>query len=273
MLKNGTFKVNQAKLARWKEKVLNDDPAAKFDPSNLHLVRHSICGRDILVKEMYDATRWRKHIEDCVPTKRRKIDPTAGMPTLPDMASKFGWKMTKIEKPTKEPAPKIQPLACPGLTEVDNRLVPIYIQRTGAKGGGSQSVTVIAKDRFGKKFSKLNQKKQRQVLDLQEHEQTWRNDHGNSRVFSVTCIHYVSPAHQGGLVRPYEPCIALLRDRRFQSVLQKPLPNDSNYIYNNHRFRNQVLGELYARTIGLREIIESPVSNGVDNHGVLIVYF
>lgn len=41
-------------------------------------------------------------------------------------------------------------------------------------------------------------------------------------------------------------------------MLRKPPPDEKNYIYTNHRFRTPVLGKIYARTIGLKGLIEKP---------------
>ena len=48
---------------------------------------------------------------------------------------------------------------------------------------------------------------------------------------------------------------------RSPASLVKPTPLPKNQIYTNSQYRNKLLGEIYGRTIGLKEIIEAPVSN------------
>ncbi|KAJ6624096.1 hypothetical protein B0H10DRAFT_2327732, partial [Mycena sp. CBHHK59/15] len=47
--------------------------------------------------------------------------------------------------------------------------------------------------------------------------------------------------------------------KRFKKALKKDAPAPENYIYVNKKYRNKALGDLYARTIGLQDIIEAPI--------------
>ncbi|KAF8166954.1 hypothetical protein BJ912DRAFT_1149772 [Pholiota molesta] len=107
-------------------------------------------------------------------------------------------------------------------------------------------------------FSKLKKKKdKKRVLDTQMAEWTWKNDHGNLRVFSVSCQQNVidtSPAR----LRPCSDCTQVFKSKLFKNALRRPTPKDENFIYTNHRYRSHGLGKIYARTVGVKAILEHP---------------
>ncbi|KAJ7258598.1 hypothetical protein C8J57DRAFT_1644546, partial [Mycena rebaudengoi] len=243
-VRNGTFVVDEEKQAGWKEYIRSDDANAEFFEDNIRRVRHSVCGKKFLVKIPYD--------------RSKPLKASAGTSTLPQLATKTGWKSnntgsvstkTHISNPADHKP-------CPGITEKDAVGVKKYLRRTGATGGGSRSVWKIATEKFKKAFSKLGNTRRQEVLDTQQHEQAWRNDHANWRVFSTKCKKTV-PSHTSQSL-PCSSCAALLSKKAFKVALKKPAPEPENYIYVNKQYRNQVLGELYARTIGLQDIIEAP---------------
>lgn len=63
-----------------------------------------------------------------------------------------------------------------------------------------------------------------------------------------------------GLPLPCEPCQELLLNKHFGAILCRHVPVDENFKYTNHQFCSKGLGEIYARTIGLQEIVEAPMS-------------
>lgn len=148
---------------------------------------------------------------------------------------------------------------CPGLTSRNADRLPIYLRRTAVSGGGSRSITIIANERFNMAFSCLKAAQKKEVYTLQQHEHKWRNDHNNERIFSTECQKTVF-AIPSYAPQPCSSCHALLRNKRFKNALARPIPDDANFIYVNYRFRAQFIGELYARTIGLKEIIQTAVS-------------
>lgn len=268
-LRQGELRVDQAELGRWKQKLLADDPNVEFHPSDVRSVRHSTCGKSILMKEVCDATRWRTHLKNCNGSgKKRK--PSAGVPTL----LRLGFESVKatmgsiiIEKKSvstgleggdesKADTHNQETVPCPGIVEANNPRIPTYLHRTGVSGGGARSVKVIAGEIYNKLFSVLGKKAKQNVLDRQQHEHKWRNDHRHLRVFAVACKRTVP--HNDP--QPCSECTQVLSSKPFKDALRKSNPEEKNYIYTNHRFRNPLLGNIYARTIGLKELIEMPVS-------------
>ncbi|THG99770.1 hypothetical protein EW026_g2653 [Hermanssonia centrifuga] len=59
---------------------------------------------------------------------------------------------------------------------------------------------------------------------------------------------------------PCERCLALFKQKNFKNTLSKKQVPDENKKYTPKVFRNQGLGEMYSRYIGLRSIVENPDS-------------
>ncbi|CAK5270401.1 unnamed protein product [Mycena citricolor] len=77
------------------------------------------------------------------------------------------------------------------------------------------------------------------------------------RVFSTACQKVVPVSNTRRL--PCTQCFSLLSNRDFKRALKKTGPSEpGKYIYTPKRFRNQTLGEIYGRHIGLQAIIEQP---------------
>lgn len=125
-------------------------------------------------------------------------------------------------------------------------------------GGGARSITKISLERFRKKFRRLTKKQKDVVDDIQHLEHQWRNDHANLRVFSTDCKRWIQkkPTEKNSRC---DNCQSLLSNNQFRTTLRKPVPADENFRYVNYRFRNSVLGEQYARTKGLKHLVESAV--------------
>ncbi|KAJ7827971.1 hypothetical protein B0H14DRAFT_3719732 [Mycena olivaceomarginata] len=260
-LKSGQLEVDADRWADFKQSVRELDKQAEFlgdkDWQDMRSVRHSKCGSIVKVRHPYEVSRFRSHCED--PKGCKKVKPDAHMSTLGKIfGSISGANKQSSQSSSKTAAP--HPIAvkpCPGVTEEDIPNVQKYLQRTGALGGGSRSVFKIAMERFHKAFSALTEKRQKEVRDVQYHEQKWRNDHANLRIFSTACEKMVPAATPRTL--PCHPCVTLLSRKSLKRALDKKGPaKPENYIYTNEQFRNQLLGEIYGRTIGLKDIIEQP---------------
>lgn len=253
-VKSGTFIINQEKYRNWKTKILQSDHDAEFDEHDLWKIRHSVCGKWKRVKEPYDATRWKKHLRDCEDMKKKKIFKT------PSLFSMGFVKVAKNARTMIEPR-KLPNVPCPGITEADDARVTKYLKRTAALGGGGRSLAVISMERFKKLFSKLEfAKSKKTVVDVQKHEWKWRNDHENLRVFSTSCQKDVPDRSTNAKrPKPCSNCITVLQSRPFKNAIRVPIPSDENYKFVNSRFRNKLLGNIFARTIGVKHIIEEDV--------------
>ncbi len=260
-LRKGMFKVNDIRLEEWRRAIKELDEGADFDAHDICRVRHSTCSKFMKVKNPYDLTRFKAHIKSCATKKR----PTLGnIPSLLRMGfvtvtSKKRKRTGSVDSGSSESETEIPTVPCPGLTVVENPRIGQYLRRTGVQGGGGRSLPKIAKEMFKRLFSNLSGKKQRQqVLDKQINEWKWKNDHMHSRVHSTGCLKEV-PSRFENPPKPCSPCLALLRDRGFRNTIRKKAPSDKNYIHINHRFRNPVIGKIYARTLGVKELVEEEV--------------
>ncbi len=254
--KSAHSSVDQKKWSRFQKKLRETDPLVLFHRSKPRCVRHSVCGSDVTMKALYDTSRWKSHLQDC--DKNPKVKAASRTQTLYSM-------FTLAKKPDLEPSKRSHtstPVTapCPGIAKQESEHIPTYLQRTAAIGGGARSVTVIAKEKFSTLFSKLKAKLRKIVLDQQFHEHQWRNDHANERVFSAqNCKKLVNLQSNDETPLPCAPCKSLLTNKAFKNAIQRPMPKDENFIFTNYRFRPQLLGKIYARSVGLKEIITSSV--------------
>ncbi|KAJ6615754.1 hypothetical protein B0H10DRAFT_2220087 [Mycena sp. CBHHK59/15] len=247
---------NPGKFARWKDKLREDDPQVEFHPTDMMEAKHSACGEYVTMGVPYQAAKWNTHLASVCPVlhPEKRKNKGKGQQGLAGVGSLFRYMQTAA--PTRKKPPP-QRRACPGLTAVDSQHIPSYLQRTAWVGGGGRALTVIAKEKFKKLFSALSKSKKKEVADTQLHEHRWRNDHTNLRVFSARCRKEVLEPTGGSRVLPCSECSAVLSIKGFKQSTRRPVPADKDYIYVNDKYRNQLLGELYARSIGLKEIIET----------------
>ncbi|KAH7904197.1 hypothetical protein BJ138DRAFT_1107029, partial [Hygrophoropsis aurantiaca] len=261
-VKDGTFTTNAMQMEKWKEKILNDmDLNAQFNEDTCKSVRHSACGRWIEMKEPFDSTRFRNHLKTCSHSKPMKPAAGAGTPTVSQWAKKFGITLQKTDnqvkrKVAKDAEERPKPMPCPGITEADEPLIAVYTKRTGFPGGGGRGPMAIAMERYKKRFSQLGKRQKKVVLDQQLHEHTWRNDQQNQRVYSVDCKRQVTTILDGR-IQPCSSCRSLLSNARFRQSVRKKMPKDEDFVHVNYRFRPGAFATIYARTIGLKEIIET----------------
>ncbi len=267
--------IDKAGLNAWRKAILVKDPYATFDPANLRRVRHSGCGKFLQVKEPLDLSRWRSHLKQCA--EHPKTSKSAGTPSVFTMK---GWaqvpKTTPMQDldnrnypPAQTPIVLPQPskLAdavttstrpCPGITDLDCPDISRYLMRSAANGGGGRSIHVVAKEMFRKAFSSLRSSSKDEVLAAQLHSHTWRNDHQHLRIYSTVCKKVVaSRTPQRPL--PCDECVSVMRSKTFKTTMRKKTPLPKNQIYTNKKYQNPVVGEIYSRHIGLKEIIESQV--------------
>ncbi|KAF4590802.1 hypothetical protein EYR40_009399 [Pleurotus pulmonarius] len=263
--RKATPMAEEEKLTRWKNKLLEDDPKVRFLPDNPRRVQHSVCASIVTMKGMYDASRWNDHITKGCPGKPKTKKQKAAKAALETHPIK-SWFMPQTD--ASKVSLSLQPLAkkvqtkptvpCPGLSELDHARIPIYLRRSGAMGGGARSLATLSMARFGKVFSELgNDEDRRIIVDEQAGEFKWRNDYNRQRVFSTECEGKVEDRAPSRRL-PCARCRKLLKNYRFRDVLRKDLPKVEHMVFVNKRFNNRILAELYAKTKGLKEIIEAP---------------
>jgi hypothetical protein len=142
---------------------------------------------------------------------------------------------------------------CPGITEQDIDNVEGYLKRTGALGGGSRSVFTMEK--FRKGFSGLNTKRKQEVLDTQQQEQKWRNDHANLRIFSTDCQKTVADRTPRTL-----PCSSFTKAEILQADAQKTGSRARElHLYQQAMAKSATWRDLRPQC-WLKEIIEQPAS-------------
>lgn len=265
----GDFVSSEERDLKFRDKILELDPNATIiDPKT---VRHFKCAKELKMKEPYNTGNFRNHIETCKGSPKSRKLPAGGMKTLDNFfaAAKPSRDLPRTEPKDSKPViskPSII-FPCPGLREESYPKVLDYLERTGAHGGGSPSVSSLAADLFGKKYRNLSKSRKQQVKMAQRHEWLWRNHHTEGTVYSTKCTkeaamaegQYNTSSTSGGScpqLFPCKNCTALLKLKAFKNVLQKPRPEDKNYKYTNIEYHNEKLASLFGRCTGLREIIE-----------------
>ena len=186
-VKRGEFRINRAQEAKWRKKIKDIDSNAQFFDNNVIDATHFSCGRTIKAKEPYNFTHFRDHVYRCK-GGHKKSNASGGTRSLLDMMSTGKWGAQKTQMKPSEPMVDVP---CRGLSEVDYKLIPVYLKRTTVKGGGARSITKIALERFGKKFRMLTKDEKDVVVDVQLLDHQWRNDHANLRIFSTGCTRWI----------------------------------------------------------------------------------
>ncbi|KAF8581507.1 hypothetical protein K439DRAFT_1248578, partial [Ramaria rubella] len=139
--------------------------------------------------------------------------------------------------------------------------VVLYLSWSGATGGGSWSVTKIAMELFKRCFAKLSLCKWEAVLLTQENENKWRNDHTTCRIFATNCQKTVGIRDRNSCPMCGQ-CLAVRDLKVFKTALCVPVPDASNYIYNDDGYHNKELGLLFATCKGLKELVTPEALNG-----------
>ncbi|KAJ3920095.1 hypothetical protein F5877DRAFT_38885 [Lentinula edodes] len=225
------------------------------------------CCRDQIVQKPYKSKRFRDHFVKCIESQyhtQKSKSATARTPKLTSETVRRKWDIfaTRLVLPSGKPKPR----SCPGLTETNHPRISIYLRRSAATGGGARSCTRIAKELFNSLYRHLSRSEKAEVNLMQVHEQRWKNDHQNLRVFSVECLHFSPTLDRGQRSLPCAECTALLKMNEFNNILRKEMPADENYKFTNHAYQNEVLGKHLAKCKGLRDLFtaaESDAENSI----------
>lgn len=274
-IKAGTYVPNEAWYKRWQDDIRRIDPDAILPdrvtrPETLYLAGCSRCGTVPEPQRPGDTSRFRKHVEKtCTgPTlhnqSTKKAKKAGTIAQAQKSATRFAAFFTKVDKTAipakkipakKTPNPSLPSAPCPGLSELDDTRIPTYVQRTSASGGGSRALYTISQALFGVAFSELKDvEKIQRVLDVQYHERKWSNDHQALRVFSTACKKEVAGAAASKRNLPCASCAALLDLKPFGVALRKRPSEKLKFV--PFRFRNTVVGQLFAKYVGLKAILD-----------------
>ena len=203
-------------------------------------VRHHKCGKQLQMKYAYNVQNFKTHIVNCSgPSKSTKL-PSGGMQSIDGLFQ----NQRNLLGVTTSHCSTTRDFPCPGLSEDDSSKIGAYLERTGAHGGGTSSVSVIADELYGKKYQQLSKLRKVQVKIAQKQEWSWTNDVDSGRVFSTNCL-----SKAGGTPTKVQPCLqcsSLWKNKQFKNAIQVPSPPDENYKYVNHEYRNKALAVLYS---------------------------
>lgn len=107
---DGTFKVNSARLERFKTTCRMYDMSAEFRLEEKWRVYHSVCGKWYTMKEAYSVTRFRSHVAACrVRLKqlasvrpKAEVEKTGGLPARPTPPSQSFLRTSTLDKWAKK---------------------------------------------------------------------------------------------------------------------------------------------------------------------------
>jgi hypothetical protein len=250
----------------WIGMILKIDKNAEFPADDLLGVRCSSCRKIIHIKRKNEKKRFHTHYCECVKKKKgqRQLSLTQFVTKPPTQQAKFHT----VSKPHIPQSSTLRSTSneqshtspCPGLTGANHKRIPIYLDRSSTRGGGSRSIVDIADNLFGKTYRTLSDEQKDLVLETQKTEHTWVNDLEKCRIFSLKCTKIVSATKDGNL-SPCLNCLTLLKsDERLRYVLKKPIPHEKNFKFINFRFRNRRAGLQYACIKGFHKLLEEAVS-------------
>ncbi|KAJ6533907.1 hypothetical protein DFH09DRAFT_865390, partial [Mycena vulgaris] len=154
--------VDSAKYAAWQNKLRttgkHPDPDVKFHPTDPRQARHSLCGSWVTMGQVYEAGRWNHHFKTACP----KLHPEKQQKIGDGLGKSNGMDDRKIRRNKTKPA-----VPCPGITTSTCLRLAVYLKRPGGGGGGARSVSVIAKQLFGKLFGGLKDEDKTVATDTQ----------------------------------------------------------------------------------------------------------
>lgn len=248
MFSMGELPENAVRDAKFAAKIKSLDRNSTI--INAKTVCHVKCGKELKMKEPYHTTYFKTHVELCKGRPKSHKQSSAGMNLISSFfQSSSGPHNTAVGIKTKS-----MPAPCPGLSREVYSQVDLYLERTGARGGGASSVSVLAQDLFGKRYGKLSVTRKKQVKMVQTHDWLWRNDHTTGAVFSTTCGK--NAQRKSSNLEPCSDCESLLSKKAFKNITRAPQPIDSNYKFLNQEYRNEQLSIVYGKCKGLRGIME-----------------
>ncbi|KZV94435.1 hypothetical protein EXIGLDRAFT_767081 [Exidia glandulosa HHB12029] len=287
-VKAGTFTPDPGRAERWKSTILGLDASAEVNMDSCKDVCCSQCGVWWKMKQPYDATRFRTHVESptaCLEAQSRK---KAGKRSVrrPDQKVTPWSRSAVAQTSTTQKSPAAHdtetspaPSACAasdmapssvrstpslsttsarclGLRSCDYEDVAVILQH-GSPGGGARSKSKIAEEEFQQpSFDDLTPEQKVAVQILQKSEWAWICHADLGVIFAVDCektLRLPSPDAE----RVCSKCTLLLKNRRFRSIANKPLPKAENRKYTPKEYRNSAQASAALAILGLDGLLAS----------------
>lgn len=301
-MRNGTLNIRDKQQKNYEEKVRGMDRHAEFRyGQDGWFVFHSPCGKWEKMKEPYNTDRVTSHLARCKVLEARRRDVLKGSAVkgadseeihMPAPArSLHHWLSTTT--PLQQSIPLVIPpqsifeeSPCTGLTDAIDPRISVYLGRTGARGGGSRSETVIAQELYGSKtkFGKLTESKKEKVRLIQQHDNRWRNEHDLRKVFSVVCQKRVATFtgktsrlptdRELALQTTCSECKSVYALKSFKTAINKSKKTSKpeNQKFLNKRFQNEALSKLFLRCQGL-QVLADEVSEIKSTYSITVFTF
>ncbi|KAK1223303.1 hypothetical protein PQX77_013841 [Marasmius sp. AFHP31] len=177
-------------------------------------VRHIACGETFTMKEPYNTGNFKRHLGTC--TKRKK---SAGMRRLNNFFTQSRNPSASSATTSSSTPTKSVQVPCPGLPASKNPLIAMYIDRTGAQGGGGRTVNNISREVYGKKYKFLSPSRKHSIKRLQQLSHRWKIDRHIQSVFSSDCLKIVS-VDPSGDPQPCSACSGIGRLKTFKNAIK-----------------------------------------------------
>ncbi|KAH7903096.1 hypothetical protein BJ138DRAFT_1197369 [Hygrophoropsis aurantiaca] len=161
-MKAGTLQIDDRKRAKYEETCLLSDPKARFRYEESWLAWHSRCGKWYKQKLPYDTSRFSDHVHKCT-VKGPRVTLLGDYFSKPKSVSTAAVQTRKKNDETKGTAKENNShhvpakAVCLGITGANASRLPTYIDRTGAEGGGSRSLSIISEEHYDRPYSTLNE--------------------------------------------------------------------------------------------------------------------
>ncbi|PSR85652.1 hypothetical protein PHLCEN_2v5381 [Hermanssonia centrifuga] len=251
----GTLKISAKREETWRTGILAIDSRARFEENNVIKVICSKCRKWQKMGSVCCTSRFREHFNRC----KGKL---GDQRTMEEMKEQLGimFKPLKSSK-TDNIASKglsgrvvtpVLEITCPGLTEKDDTRIQQYLRRTMAPGGGGRALVKLALERYGRKYSELDTEDREEIENAQADSHLWRNDFRRGRVYAWKCTRKVEVTGASHC----SECDSVLKHRAFRRLIKRDPIDDKNLKYVNNKFRDPIMGEKYASTLGLRGILQ-----------------
>ncbi|KAF8173724.1 hypothetical protein K438DRAFT_1920853 [Mycena galopus ATCC 62051] len=257
--KGPDFRPNKSRLGTFRSKVLEDDPNAEFDDTDVRRVRCSHCAHWLEMRALYDLLRWKEHrtTSKCIKARSK------GLSTKSLLA--LGFVRIAKRGSSVAPAASVPPttrtrnLPCPGLTSDSNPDIAKYLARAAVTGGGVPSRQRIIAELFPsddiQHLKDLSDDKQRMVLRRELSLHKWKIARSVAAVFSANCLREV-PTTEGDEVQPCSECQSLHRLHGFQVAIHCRMPDEAKMKHVPKAYQDAELGRIYLKHRGVRELVE-----------------